>query len=186
MKCSDSMAFRVFKTRLGWCGIVGSPRGILNLILPMSSRKKVEGLLAKMCGRQRETRFPKETWFLVLSAAERQVKEYLAGKRKVFDLPVFLGNRSAFERRIYEMTRRIPYGRTTTYGRLAQQASKPAAARAVGRAMARNPVPLIIPCHRVVGSDGRLCGFSSEGGLELKQRLLDLESRAIAVRNKKD
>jgi methylated-DNA-[protein]-cysteine S-methyltransferase len=167
---------RIFKTHLGWCAVVGSKRGICNVILPMSSRKKVQAILRRTWGLERETRGASARHgFLVLSAAERQVKEYLAGKRRAFELPISLPGRGAFERAVYAATKRIPYGKTTTYTRIARKVGRPRAARAVGRAMARNPVPLLVPCHRVVASDGGLCGFTSEGGLELKQALLDLE-----------
>ena len=173
----NALVSRVFRTRLGWCGLVGSRQGILNLILPMSSRKKVEAILRRTWGLERETRGASARHgFLVLSAAERQVKQYLAGKRRTFELPISLPGRGAFERAVYAATKRIPYGKTASYAWLAGKVGRPRAARAVGRAMARNPVPLLVPCHRVVASDGGLCGFTSEGGLGLKQALLDLEN----------
>ncbi|MGD9645974.1 MAG: methylated-DNA--[protein]-cysteine S-methyltransferase [Pirellulales bacterium] len=83
-----------------------------------------------------------------------------------------------FARRVLDACRRIPYGQTRSYAQLAAAAGSPGAARAVGTVMAKNKFPLIIPCHRVVGSQGKLGGFSAPGGLEMKQRILDLENRA--------
>ncbi|MEV4419386.1 methylated-DNA--[protein]-cysteine S-methyltransferase [Patulibacter sp. NPDC049589] len=105
--------------------------------------------------------------------AERQLCEYLAGERTSFDLPtVRIG--SAFERRVWERLDAIPYGATTTYGTIARELGDPALARTVGRAVGRNPLSLIVPCHRVLGGDGALTGYA--GGLDRKRRLLALEA----------
>jgi methylated-DNA-[protein]-cysteine S-methyltransferase len=82
---------------------------------------------------------------------------------------------TVFELAVWEETRRIPAGETRTYGQIARALGKPGAARAVGAALGRNPVPVIVPCHRVVASDGSMCGFSAPGGIELKKRMLGLE-----------
>jgi methylated-DNA-[protein]-cysteine S-methyltransferase len=99
---------------------------------------------------------------------ERQLCEYFAGDRSV------TGN--AFQRRVWELIGRIPYGQTTTYGELARELGNPTLARRVGGAVAHNPLSVIVPCHRVVGKDGKLTGYA--GGLRRKQFLLDLEGRA--------
>ena len=106
--------------------------------------------------------------------AEREIREHLAGKRRRFTVRLDLGGLPVFQRRALAAARRIPYGRTATYGRLAAQIGRPKAARAVGRAMARNPVPLLVPCHRVTAAGGALGGFG--GGAALKRRLLALEN----------
>lgn len=103
-----------------------------------------------------------------------QVDEYCVGKRQTFDLPYAFTEGSNFERAVWEAMARIPYGETVSYGALAKAAGDPTAARAVGVACNRNPLPLIVPCHRVVGADGALVGFG--GGLPLKRALLDFES----------
>jgi methylated-DNA-[protein]-cysteine S-methyltransferase len=103
-----------------------------------------------------------------------QVDEFCAGTRRDFDLPWRFDGGSPFERTIWEAMARIPYGETVTYGALAKEAGDPSAARAVGVACNRNPLPLIVPCHRVVGAGGALVGFG--GGLPLKRALLDFES----------
>jgi methylated-DNA-[protein]-cysteine S-methyltransferase len=104
------------------------------------------------------------------------VKEYFAGKRRAFDLPLSMVGRGVFEQAVYRVTRAIRCGQTVTYGWIASKVGRPGAARAVGRAMARNPIPLIVPCHRVLASDGGLGGFSAEGGLRLKRALLTFEA----------
>ena len=102
-----------------------------------------------------------------------EVAEYLAGKRRAFSVPVDWRGRGGFGRQVLEACARVPYGETVSYGELAKRVGSPGAARAVGQALGRNPVPLIVPCHRVVASGGGLGGFG--GGLEMKRRLLVLE-----------
>lgn len=109
---------------------------------------------------------------LVLAEAERQLEEYFAGRRRSFDLPLALEG-TAFQRRVWEALLNVGYGETVTYGQLADQLGQPTAARAVGLANGRNPVSIIVPCHRVIGSNGSLTGYG--GGISNKQRLLDLE-----------
>jgi methylated-DNA-[protein]-cysteine S-methyltransferase len=107
--------------------------------------------------------------------AARQIGECLDGRRRSFDLPIDWSGMGEFQRRALQATLAIPYGQTTTYGKLARQLGKPRAARAVGRAEATNPMPLAIPCHRVLGADGGLCGYGGPGGVKIKQWLLELE-----------
>jgi methylated-DNA-[protein]-cysteine S-methyltransferase len=104
--------------------------------------------------------------------ARRQLAEYFAGERQRFDLP--LGARGDdFQRRVWDLLCRVPYGQTTTYGDLARELGDPTIARDVGAAVGRNPLSLVVPCHRVVGKDGKLTGYA--GGLKRKRFLLDLE-----------
>jgi methylated-DNA-[protein]-cysteine S-methyltransferase len=106
----------------------------------------------------------------------KRIQTYAEGRRDDFrDIPVALGDMTEFQRRVLCRCRRIPYGQTLTYGELAAKSGFPRAARAVGGVMAGNRVPLIIPCHRVVGSFGSLRGYSGAGGVATKQRLLELE-----------
>ena len=108
----------------------------------------------------------------------RQLDEYFAGKRKHFELDVDLRLAHDFGRTVLEELGRVPFGEITTYGALAARAGKPKAARAVGTIMNRNPVPIVLPCHRVVGANGSLVGYA--GGLERKQMLLRLEGALLA------
>jgi methylated-DNA-[protein]-cysteine S-methyltransferase len=119
----------------------------------------------------------------VASQAEREILEYLAGRRRTFTVPADLSGLPPFHQRVLRQARRIPCGRTATYGELAASVGRPRGARAVGQAMARNPVPLVVPCHRVVAAGGGLGGFG--GGLDLKRRLLALEGAAAARPAKK-
>ena len=107
------------------------------------------------------------------ATAREQLQEYFAGKRKEFDLPLHLSG-TEFQVQVLEELLRIPYGETTSYGDIAQRIGRPKAMRAVGAANGRNPIPIIIPCHRVIGSSGHLTGFG--GGLDTKEALLRLEA----------
>lgn len=108
-----------------------------------------------------------------LAEAVAQVEEYFAGARRAFDLPLAPAG-GAFDRSVWRATSAIPYGETASYAEIARAIGRPGHAREVGGAMARNPIPIIVPCHRVVGSDGALVGYA--GGLERKRALLDLEA----------
>jgi methylated-DNA-[protein]-cysteine S-methyltransferase len=113
-----------------------------------------------------------------VSAAALQLEQYLAGERTEFDLDVELGG-TPFERRVWDEVRAIPYGETATYAEIAERIGRPGACRAVGRANGRNPVAVVVPCHRVIGSDGSLTGYA--GGIETKRALLDLERGRTAL-----
>jgi methylated-DNA-[protein]-cysteine S-methyltransferase len=104
-----------------------------------------------------------------------QLQEYLAGQRREFDLPVDWSGMREFQRLALRQVCAIPYGEVTTYGEIARRLGKPRAARAVGRANAANPLPLVIPCHRLLGSDGKLHGYGAPGGIKTKEWLLRLE-----------
>ena len=103
-----------------------------------------------------------------------QLEAYFAGKLKAFSLDICL-NVTPFQKKVLTALRRVPYGETISYGELAKKVRNPKASRAVGQANARNPIPIVIPCHRVIGSNGKLTGFG--GGIEVKQTLLDLEKQ---------
>jgi methylated-DNA-[protein]-cysteine S-methyltransferase len=107
----------------------------------------------------------------------RQVEEFFAGKRQAFDFPL-APKGSEFQKRVWAELLKIPFGETISYGELARRIGNPAASRAVGRANATNPIALIVPCHRVIGTNGKLTGYG--GGIELKEKLLVWE-RAIKV-----
>jgi len=109
------------------------------------------------------------------SSSLRQLSEYLEGNRRQFSLPLDLTGMSPFQMKVLRLTARIPYGQTSTYKELADRLGNPLAARAVGRVEATNPIPLVIPCHRVLGSDGSLHGYGGPGGIKLKAWLLELE-----------
>lgn len=111
----------------------------------------------------------------VLNFARRQLSAYFAGELRQFDLPLDWECMRPFQQAVLRAVYAIPYGEVRTYAQIAAQIGKPGAVRAVGTANARNPLPLVIPCHRVIGSDGSLHGYAAPGGLETKAWLLKLE-----------
>lgn len=115
----------------------------------------------------------------VLDAACGQLREYFAGERRVFDLPLDVSRGTEFQRAAWLALAEIPYGATTTYGAQARRLGRPDAVRAVGAANGRNPLPVVLPCHRVVGAGGALTGFG--GGLPVKRALLDLEQGVLPL-----
>lgn len=108
-------------------------------------------------------------------AAADQVRSYLAGKSKKIDIPVDMSGMTEFQRQVLGAVSHVPRGRHITYGELAQRIGRPRAARAVGRALGSNPIPIVIPCHRVLAADGSLGGYSGRGGVRTKRALLQLE-----------
>jgi methylated-DNA-[protein]-cysteine S-methyltransferase len=120
----------------------------------------------------RVLRLPRRT-----DAALRQLDEYFEGRRREFELDVDLRAAPAFHRVVLDELARVPFGALTTYGALAQKVGRPHAARAIGGAMNRNPIPIVLPCHRVVGANGKLVGYA--GGLERKELLLRLEGALL-------
>lgn len=117
---------------------------------------------------------PPEAWPPGLTDAVHQLEEYFARERTAFDVPLdFSGAGTGFQKDVYDRLLRIPYGHVASYGQVARDIGRPEMARAVGQAVGGNPIPIIVPCHRVVASDGRLTGFG--GGLAAKAALLKLE-----------
>lgn len=115
------------------------------------------------------------------SAAMEQILEYLAGKRRFFDLAIDWSFTTPFQKHVLEITQFIPFGDILTYGQIAAKLGKSSASRAVGGALGRNPLPIIIPCHRVVAANGTLTGFSAADGIATKQWLLELEGHKIVA-----
>ena len=109
----------------------------------------------------------------VLRNTISQLDEYINGQRQVFDIPLDLSTGTPFQQKVWQALRQIPYGETISYAQLANHIGQPTACRAVAQANGRNPLSLIIPCHRVIASDGKLGGYT--GGVEIKQTLLDIE-----------
>jgi len=110
-----------------------------------------------------------------LDDVRRQLADYLAGRRAAFDVPVDLSRMTAFQQEVLQAACQIPRGQVRTYSDLARQIGRPKAARAVGQALGSNPVPIVVPCHRVLAADGSLRGYSGGGGLATKEQLLRLE-----------
>jgi methylated-DNA-[protein]-cysteine S-methyltransferase len=164
--------YRLIETAIGTCGIAWSEQGVTRLQLPERDTRATE------TGLRRDTEIaaqpPPEVERLVV-----QLQRYCAGEPVAFESALLdLGGVSAFHRRIYDAARCIGWGHTVTYGELARLAGSPEAARAVGQALGRNPIPIIIPCHRILASGGKIGGFSAFGGARTKERLLALEGVA--------
>ena len=119
-------------------------------------------------------------WRDALATASRELDEYFAGRRTAFDVPVDLAGVSAWDRLVLDGARRLSYGEVTSYGGLARAIGRPRAARAVGGALGRNPVPLMIPCHRIVAGDGTLGGYGG-GGRGARERLLAVKRSLLAL-----
>ncbi len=149
---------------------MGGPDGLRYTSLPVVTRGEAEGiLLAHRPAARYDSR--------LLVGLQEQIKAYFGGTYVEFSrVPVDLAGFSAFGRKVLLACREIAWGQTVSYLQLAQLAHSPKAVRAAGSVMAQNPMPLIIPCHRVIRSDGSVGGFSAPGGRDLKQRLLDLET----------
>jgi len=162
------MTHDIFRTKWGWVGVAATERGVRAIVLPKPTRRAAErglrGASSDGAGRDAARH---------LKAAKDAITKYLEGRVREFDVPLDLDGQPRFCLKVWETLRRIPYGRVRSYGWVARRIGKPRAARAVGAACGANPVPLLVPCHRVVAGDGSLGGFS--GGLPNKKRLLKLE-----------
>jgi methylated-DNA-[protein]-cysteine S-methyltransferase len=162
----------IFETAGGSCGIAWSDSGITRFQLPTASAAATERLLRRRApGAEPGVPTP------AVVAAVAAVKRYFAGEATDFsDVTLDLDGQDAFFKQIYAAARRVGWGHTTTYGTLAKElGAGPEVARDIGQAMARNPVALIIPCHRVLAAGGKIGGFSAPGGTATKLRMLALE-----------
>ncbi len=156
------MKYRYLNTPIGKLLLAGDNEGLKLISFP-------EGKMRRQ---------PEEDWVedpQAFSEAERQLKAYFAGRLQNFDLKLSPSG-TEFQLQVLKALQQIPYGKTTTYGELAKQIGRPKASRAVGMANGRNPLPIVIPCHRVIGVNGDLTGFG--GGLPTKLKLLNLEKLA--------
>jgi methylated-DNA-[protein]-cysteine S-methyltransferase len=166
---NDHSYYVVFKSQAGWIGISGSSLGISRTTLPQISQEMAILSLGKTISGARYS----IDYFQDLI---NDFINYFSGKEVYFPQILDLTQATVFECSVWETTRKIHYGEWRSYSWIAQQIGKPQAPRAVGQALGRNPLPIIIPCHRVLASDGQLRGFG--GGLEMKQYLLDLETKS--------
>jgi methylated-DNA-[protein]-cysteine S-methyltransferase len=156
------------QTAFGWVGIAWSKDGLVAVTLPQASERQALDLLPASVDS-----VPEAPSRLDVAALADKLRCYFEGQAVTFDEPLDPTLGTEFQRRMWAITRAIPRGQTRTYGQIARQAGSPGAARAVGQSMARNPWPVIVPCHRVLGSDGGLTGFG--GGVEMKRRMLEME-----------
>jgi methylated-DNA-[protein]-cysteine S-methyltransferase len=161
---SKKLFYIVFKTKAGWMGILGSATGLRRTTLPQSSKENTVAELEIEDAKQNRRFF---------HDLIQRFKHYFAGRQVEFPDKLDISQATPFQRAVWRAARKIPYGETRRYGWVAQHIGNPNAARAVGQALGRNPLPVIVPCHRVIYSNGGLGGFT--GGLALKKRLLALE-----------
>lgn len=147
------MAVAFYKSPVGWLKIIGSKNHL----------EQIDYVSKKGPGENAAE----------LISVVKELQEYFAGKRIKFDINLSSNQGTAFQKAVWKEMYKIPYGKTVTYGELAAKVGKPKAARAIGGACNRNPIPIIVPCHRVVGANGSLTGYA--GGIDTKKFLLDLE-----------
>ena len=155
------------QTAYGWVGLAWSEHGLVAVTLPEQVEFKILSRLPEVVSGN------VTAVGLDVKALIDHLQRYFLGQDVAFDEPLDPAVGTPFQQRVWAITRSIPRGSTRTYGSVARQAGSPRSARAVGQAMARNPWPVIVPCHRVVGSDGSLTGFG--GGLDMKRRMLAME-----------
>ena len=158
--------FVVVATRFGWVAMGGSEAGLALLTLPKSSRKAALSEIKEFAPDALEDTS-------AFDDLPNRLQRYFNGEKVLFPDRLDLSSATTFHRAVWKATLSIPYGETRTYAWVARQIGRPQAFRAVGGALARNPFPIIVPCHRVIASSGNLGGFS--GGLALKKQLLELE-----------
>lgn len=158
----------LFKSPWGWMGISEGRKGINGIALPQPSKRRALAVLRKQ---------DPEVFLMEpsprLSVAQAQVLDYLAGRRRAFDFPLDLSQGTAFQRQVWRTLLRVPYGKLRSYQWVASRVGGRQYARAVGNAVGVNPLPIVVPCHRIVAQDATLGGFS--GGLPAKRKLLTLE-----------
>jgi methylated-DNA-[protein]-cysteine S-methyltransferase len=169
--------YLIFETAAGFCGIAWSALGVTRFQLPTKSAESAERLLLRRTPGA-ELGAPSSD----VAATVEVVKRYFNGEKTDFsEVRLDLSGQDEFFRRVYDAARKVGWGGTTTYGALAKElAAGPEGARDVGQAMAKNPVALIIPCHRVLAAGGKIGGFSAPGGATAKQRMLELEGARFA------
>jgi methylated-DNA-[protein]-cysteine S-methyltransferase len=163
-----NLVYKVVESPVGKLKIVASNRGLVAILWENDSPRRV-----------RLSDLVKDESHPVLAKVEQQLKEYFSGKRKAFSIALDMRG-TQFQKDVWEALLGIPFGETRSYGQLAKQLGKPQASRAVGAANGKNPISIIVPCHRVIGSSGKLTGFA--GGLHTKAHLLNHESHGVPKR----
>ncbi len=161
--------YTVFETKWGYFGLAADENGVIRTILPSKNRQNVTKTLLKGI---KNAHFDAKLNKLL----QKQITDYFKGKPVKFDTQIAKDSLSDFNWKVLTACKKIPAGKTVSYSQLADMIGNPHAGRAVGNALAKNPIPLIIPCHRVIHRDGSLGKFSAEGGTSTKKKMLELES----------
>ena len=170
----EMVKYTIFKTGWGYFGLAGTKSWLCRSCLPLPQREKVESQLLAYAGvAEYDKRFFKKL--------QEQIAAYFDGVLVNFspDISILLDGLSNFSEQVLTACRDIKFGQTISYSGLAKRIGRAGSARAVGNALAKNPLPLIIPCHRVVRNDGKIGGFSAKGGITLKKKMLELEHQAL-------
>jgi methylated-DNA-[protein]-cysteine S-methyltransferase len=167
--------FALFDTAIGICGIEWGPRGINGVQLPMGGREKTEKRIRQRHGEISEAEPPAE-----VQRAIGRIIELLSGKPDdLADIRLDLENVPAFNRSVYEIARQIPPGQTMTYGDIAKRLGGVELSRDVGQALGHNPCPIVVPCHRVLAAGNKPGGFSANGGVNTKLKMLEIEGALV-------
>jgi methylated-DNA-[protein]-cysteine S-methyltransferase len=164
------VAYDLVDTPVGRLFVAATERGLCRIAYDAEPERELDRLAGTFGPRVLRSSKP-------IEPARRELDEYFDGKRQQFDLPVDVALLADFNRRVLGELARVPYGDVVTYGELAARVSRPGAARAVGMVMNRNPLPIVLPCHRVIGANGKLVGYA--GGLDRKEQLLRLEGALL-------
>jgi O-6-methylguanine DNA methyltransferase len=183
-----SLKYAIFRTKWGYFGLVATENELNRTCLPLSKPERVKSRLLKNLSpanqissiehRASRIEFDKN----LFKALQEQITAYFEGVSIDFmDEPIVVDQYSFFCRSVLSACRKVGFGQVITYSALAEKLGQPKAARAVGNALAKNPLPLIVPCHRVIRCDGQMGGFSAPGGTNMKKRLLELERQAIGL-----
>ena len=166
--------FAIFETSLGWAAVGWTPAGLAAVRLPQTRRDSVLAALKRRLPDAHEADPPPS-----IAAVIADIRRLLSGGRPDFaDAPLDLEGTPDFNARVYAVARSIPPGETLTYGEVAERLGDKRLAREVGQALGRNPIAIIVPCHRVLGADGKMGGFSASGGVATKRRILEIEGAA--------
>jgi methylated-DNA-[protein]-cysteine S-methyltransferase len=169
-------SFCVFDTPIGTCGVAWTDRGVVGVQLPEPDPNRVRARLRRRFPGAGELAPPPE-----LCEAVEHIAALLRGEPgDLTRVPLDMERVPLFARRVYDVARTIPAGETLSYGQIATRLGEPRLAREVGQALARNPFPIIVPCHRVLAAGGKLGGFSARGGVATKQRLLSIERANVS------
>jgi methylated-DNA-[protein]-cysteine S-methyltransferase len=163
-----------FHTPVGWMGVSVTGMGICKIVLPKKDKKAAEKeLVSGKCAVKGKLSPPAR--IVVLKRTVKLLQKYFSGERVIFDLPLDTSSYTPFQRAVWRAAAEVPAGATRSYAWIAKKINKPLAARAVGQALGANPVPILVPCHRVISSSGSLGGYA--GGLGMKRILLELEKK---------
>ena len=170
----QQLKYVVFQTRWGFFGLLGGKKGLLRTTLPIATNQEAKEQLST------GNRMGKPDAALFADLQDK-IRAYFEGDYVDFsNTPVVLDGLGQFAAKVLTACRKVGYGRTISYGQLAKLAAKPNSGRAVANILAKNPIPLIIPCHRIIRSDGNIGGFSAVGGQGMKKMMLELESSLLA------